>query len=439
MASDRAERAICATLVYGSQESQATILTTLAKDDFQSGHSSKLFSAAQELLSEGMTVNRISLLERKASPPETFLVSLGEERPVSEQDIESVCRDLRKATAMRRIVTACSAVAKGELTSVDDISKRLEAAMYSGAGESKVQDGHDVVTSYMQLFLERLNGNVPPPISTGIPTLDRYIIGLRTKKFYIIAGRPAMGKTALLKSIRAAVMRQGFSCLDFSLEMGAEEHAEREIAEGAQINLMQVCTSKVSQEELARVMGVPDSIPREKWFIDDSSYSIGEIMRKARVVHRQAAKRGYPLKLITVDYIQLATGSSDDTQASTAKFSRGLKMLSKELDCAVIGLSQLNRLCEHREDKRPLMSDLRESGALEQDADFIGFLYRDIVYNPTADKEEAELIIRKQRGGPTGTVRLKFNARTVTFTGYDNGPTDAGVSNGTTDRSGAVG
>jgi replicative DNA helicase len=424
------EASVCAALVYGSQEAQATILTSLSRDDFQSANARLLFSVSQELLASGMSVNAVSILERKGAPPRTFVDGLDVERLVRDVDVESICKDLRRSSAVHRMTQACKAIANGSSANPEEICAQLEKAMYSASGASKTHDGHEVVSDYLKLFMERLNGNVPPPMSSGITSLDRYIIGLRTKKFYIVAGRPAMGKTALIKSIRAAVMRQGFSCLDFSLEMGAEEHAEREIAEGAQINLMQVCTSKVTQDELTRVVGIPDSIPREKWFIDDSSYSIGAIMQKARIVHRQAAKRGFPLKLITVDYIQLATGDTDDTQSSTAKFSRGLKMLSKELDCAVIGISQLNRNCEHREDKRPLMSDLRESGALEQDADAVMFLYRDVVYNPTADKEEAELIIRKQRGGPTGTVRMKFNARTVTFTSHDTGQSHSSGNDG---------
>lgn len=278
-------------------------------------------------------------------------------------------------------------------------------------------DGSEAVDACIQSFLERQRGGGPKEISTSIKAIDHAIIGLRNKKMYVIAARPSMGKTALADTIRRAVNEQGLIVCEFSLEMGTEEIAERELAFKAQINLRKVMAAQeITEAEMARVTGATGSVPKGLWWIFDNCFSMDDIVRKCRAAKKRAKREGKRIGLIIIDYLQLlADQGTEGRQQSVSACSRMTKLLAKEMDCPALALSQLNRACEYREDKRPMMSDLRESGAIEQDADLIAFIYREHVYNFAVDPGETEFIIRKQRSGPIGTVRIRFNPRTVHF------------------------
>ncbi len=277
-------------------------------------------------------------------------------------------------------------------------------------------DGAEVMEVVITDFLERRRGLGPPEISTGIYNLDRAIIGLRPGRVMVVAGRPGMGKSAFAGSVRRSVVGQGYAVIDFNLEMSKEEILERELAYQAHMNLRRVLTAKdTTEEEAQNVLDVRGRLPKEMWYVFDDCYTMVEIQRRALVVGKKLKKEGKRLGLVVIDYLQLIGGGSEDRQQSISACSRACKMLSKMLGCTVMVLSQLNRGCEYRDDKRPMMMDLRESGAIEQDADTILFVYRDWVYNPSSPPDDAELILRKQRSGPTGTVRARFNPRTVHF------------------------
>ncbi len=278
-------------------------------------------------------------------------------------------------------------------------------------------DGADVMETVIDGFLERRMGNGPPEISTGLRALDRAIIGLRPGRVMVLAGRPSMGKSALADSIRRAVVEQGHAAIQFSLEMGTEEILERELAFRSHMNLRKVMAAKeVTDEEHSRVMACRGILPKGLWSVYDTCFSMVEIQRKARVAAKRLKREGIRLGLVVIDYLQLIGDvGTEGRQQSVSACSRLTKLMSKELGCTVMVLSQLNRSCEFREDKRPMMSDLRESGAIEQDADIVAFVYREHVYNQMISPEDAELIIRKQRSGPIGTIRLRFNPRVVSF------------------------
>ncbi len=278
-------------------------------------------------------------------------------------------------------------------------------------------DGSDVMDRCVHGFMERLRGDGPPEISTGIKALDNAIIGLRPKKMYVVAARPGMGKTAMKDTIRRAVMNQGYVVADFNLEMGSDEIGERELAFRSMVNLRKVMAARdVSEAELARVVGATGSVPKGLWWVYDNCFSMDDILRKCRGAKKRAKKEGKKIGLVVIDYLQLLSDQgTEGRQQSVSACSRMTKLLSKEMDAAVIALSQLNRQCEFREDKRPMMSDIRESGSIEQDADMIAFIYREHCYDQSVSPEEAEFIIRKQRCGPIGTVRMRFNPRTVHF------------------------
>jgi len=280
-----------------------------------------------------------------------------------------------------------------------------------------VCDGSDVVDGCLASFMERYTGVAPPSISTGIASIDRAIIGLRGGKMYVIAGRPGMGKTAIADSIRRSVVEQGYVVCEFSLEMASDEIGERELSFQARVNSRKVASGKeVTETELQRLQGAIGSVPRGLWWLYDSCFSMAAIVDKARQAKVRADAEGKRIGLIIIDYLQLLNDSgSENRQQSISACSRMTKLLSRELNCAIFALSQLNRGCEYREDKRPMMADIRESGSIEQDADLIGFVYREHQYDKSVDPSETEFIIRKQRSGPTGTVRIRFNPSTVHF------------------------
>ena len=244
-------------------------------------------------------------------------------------------------------------------------------------------------------------------VPTGYPNLDRELAGLQRGDLIIIAGRPSMGKTSFAINIAENIgVKQELPVAVFSLEMGGDQLAQRLISSVANIDAQKLRKAQLADEEWAAFSKAVHRLEKKPIYIDDTpALMISELSSRARRLMNQTG----PLGLIVVDYIQLMTGraGSDNRSTELSEISRGLKALAKELNCPVIVLSQLNRSLEQRADRRPIMSDLRESGAIEQDADVIMFIYRDVVYNKdTPDKNLAEIIIAKQRNGPIGTVNL---------------------------------
>lgn len=278
-------------------------------------------------------------------------------------------------------------------------------------------DGSDALDSVIKSMVERRAGKGEPAISTGLASLDHALIGLRGKKMYVIAGRPSMGKSAISTTIRRSVVAQGYGVAEFNLEMGSDEIGERELAFRADMNVRRIMSPENATDlEVERAISQVGSIPRGLWYVHDNLFGINDIVTRSREIHSELAEQGIKLGVVLIDYLQLlADTGSEGRQQSVSACSRACKLLSKELDVAVVALSQLNRNCEFREDKRPMMSDIRESGSIEQDADVIAFVYREHIYNQAVPPEQAEFIIRKQRSGPIGTVHLRFNPRQVYF------------------------
>jgi replicative DNA helicase len=249
---------------------------------------------------------------------------------------------------------------------------------------------------------------------TGVPTgfydLDRMTAGLQPGDLIVLAARPTMGKTAFAINIAEHVaLKEGLPVAVFSMEMGAAQLAVRIVGSIGRIDQSHLRTGKLTDEEWPRLTEAIEQLRNISLHIDETAgLTVSELRANARRLARQCGKLG----LIVVDYLQLMSGSAgnDENRATElGEISRGLKMLAKELQCPVIALSQLNRSVESRNDKRPMMSDLRESGAIEQDADIIMFIYRDDYYNKESKEPGvAEIIIAKQRNGPVGMVPLTF-------------------------------
>lgn len=276
---------------------------------------------------------------------------------------------------------------------VSDVLGRLDELAHSG-------DGSDVT-------------GVP----TGFTDLDNRTTGLQRGDLVIVAGRPSMGKTAFsLNMAEYVALEVGMPVAVFSMEMGADQLAMRMLASIGGIDAQKLRTGRLGDDDWARLTRAVQKIENKPLYIDETpALTPIDLRGRARRLARQTGQLG----LIVIDYLQLMTvgGNRQENRATEiSEISRSLKALAKELQCPVVALSQLNRSLESRTDKRPVMSDLRESGAIEQDADIIMFIYRDEVYNPEkAEKGVAEIIIGKQRNGPIGTVRLSFLSHRTRF------------------------
>lgn len=270
-------------------------------------------------------------------------------------------------------------------------------------------------------------------ISSGFTGLDNLTAGFQKSDLLIIAARPAMGKTSLALTVAQWVgIHEQKRVALFSLEMSKEQLVMRMLCSEARVDSTKVRTGNLDQSDFPKLVDAASKISDSPIYIDDTpALSISELRAKARRLHREA-----PLELVVVDYLQLLKSPAfkNSREQEISDISRSLKALAKELSIPVIALSQLNRSVEQRVDKRPLMSDLRESGAIEQDADIIMFIYRDEVYNDdTPDKGVAELIISKHRSGPTGIVRLAFNGAHTRFDNLEEHYDDLGGDDGSGD------
>lgn len=277
----------------------------------------------------------------------------------------------------------------------------------------------EVSQRVIELYESRNSGDVTG-VSTGYRNLDNVTAGLQRGDLIIVAGRPSMGKTSLALNIAENVgIDQGLPVAVFSMEMGAEQLANRLISSVGRIDAQKLRKGQLDDDDWDNFTAAMHRLEDKPIYIDDTpGLSISELSSRTRRLVNQAG----PLGLIVVDYLQLMSGGgkpNDNRSQELSEISRGLKALAKEQSVPVIALSQLNRGVDSRSDRRPVMSDLRESGAIEQDADVIMFIYRDVVYNKeTPEKNLAEIIIAKQRNGPIGTLRMTFLGGNTRFEAY---------------------
>jgi replicative DNA helicase len=348
-----------------------------------------------------------------------YLNSLAQYVP-SASNIRRYAEIVRERSILRKLVTASDEIATNAFNPqgrpVDKILDEAEQKIFNiGEEGSRNKQGFQSMDTLVIELMDRVQEMADNPNDiTGVPTgfydLDRMTSGLQAGDLVVLAARPSMGKTALAVNIAEHVaLNEGLPVAVFSMEMGASQLAVRVVGSIGRIDQGHLRTGKLSDEEWPRLADAIDRLRTVSLHIDETpGLTPSELRANARRLARQCGKLG----LIVVDYLQLMSGSTtggDNRATELGEISRGLKMLAKELQCPIIALSQLNRSVEQRTDKRPMMSDLRESGAIEQDADIIMFIYRDDYYNKDSkDPGVAEIIIGKQRNGPTGAVRLTF-------------------------------
>jgi replicative DNA helicase len=350
----------------------------------------------------------------------TYLNSLAQYVP-SAGNIRRYAEIVRERSILRKLVSASDEIATNAFNPkgrpVAAILDESEQKIFNiGEEGSRMKQGFQGMDTLVVDLLDRVQEMADNPNDiTGVPTgfydLDRLTSGFQAGDMIVLAARPSMGKTALAINIAEHVaLNEGLPVAVFSMEMGAAQLAVRIVGSIGRINQSNLRTGKLSDDEWPRLTEAIEKLRNISLHIDETAgLTTSELRANARRLARQCGQLG----LIVVDYLQLMSGSSSDGEnraTELGEISRGLKMLAKELKCPLIALSQLNRSVEQRPDKRPMMSDLRESGAIEQDADIIMFIYRDEYYTKDACKEPgvAEVIIAKQRNGPTGTVKLAF-------------------------------
>ena len=398
----------------------------LIDSDFYRYEHRLVYAAIGKLINETKPADVITVyeeLQRQGKGDEigglVYLNSLAQYVP-SASNIRRYAEIVRERSILRKLVSASDDIATNAFNpkgrAVATILDEAEGKIFKiGEQSSRMKQGFQAMDSLVVQLLDRVQEMADNPNDvTGVPTgfidLDRMTAGLQAGDLVVLAARPSMGKTAFAINIAEHVaLNEGLPVAVFSMEMGAAQLAVRIVGSIGRIDQGHLRTGKLTDEEWPRLTEAIERLRNVSLHIDETpGLTPSELRANARRLARQCGKLG----LIVVDYLQLMSGSSSDGEnraTELGEISRGLKALAKELQCPVIALSQLNRSVEQRTDKRPMMSDLRESGAIEQDADIIMFIYRDDYYNKDSrEPGVAEIIIGKQRNGPTGTVKLTF-------------------------------
>ncbi len=398
----------------------------LKHDDFYRYEHRLVFAAVAALVEANKPADVITVnehLQNQGKADEigglSYLNSLAQYVP-SAANIRRYAEIVRERAILRKLVSASDEISTTAFNPqgkpVAKILDEAEQKIFNiGEEGSRMKQGFQGMDTLVVQLLDRVEemANNPNDI-TGVPTgfydLDRMTSGFQAGDMVVLAARPSMGKTAFAVNIAEHVaLNEGLPVAIFSMEMGASQLAVRIVGSIGRIDQGHLRTGKLTDEEWPRLTEAIEKLRNISLHIDETpGLTTTELRANARRLARQCGKLG----LIVVDYLQLMSGSSssgENRATELSEISRGLKMLAKELQCPVIALSQLNRSVETRTDKRPMMSDLRESGAIEQDADVIMFIYRDDYYNKDSKEPGvAEVIIGKQRNGPTGTIKLAF-------------------------------
>ena len=324
---------------------------------------------------------------------------------------------------LRSLITTAHEIAEIGYSQPEDVQRAVDEAetMVFNVAQGRVTDSmafmHDLLGETLD-DIEQLydRGDAITGTPTGFIDLDELTAGLQPNSLVVLGARPAMGKTSFaLNLVAHASMTEQRPVLMFSLEMSKLELSKRLLCSEAKVDATAIRNGRLKDEDwtkLAQAMGRLGNA--QLWIDDDPNITVMDIRAKARRLKSKVGDMG----MVVVDYLQLMSGraSAENRQVEISEISRGLKILARELECPVVALSQLSRSLEQRTDKRPMLADLRESGAIEQDADIVMFLYRDEIYNPdSADKGQAEVLIAKHRAGPTGVVRLAWLGHQTRF------------------------
>jgi len=424
-----AEESVLGSVMLSAEAANVAFERLRAEDFYKPAHQ-LIFEAIGELFNGSQPIDAITVadalrrngqLERVGGVP--FLTTLLDSVPTTA-NIAYYADIVAETSARRRLLRASSLVSQYAMQTertIDEVLDASEAEIFRVA-EHQVGDGLAPVGPMLQATLERIEelgarGDEVTGLSTGFRDLDRRLAGLQPANLVVIAARPSMGKTALALNICENVAGQGGTVAVFTLEMSREEVVQRLLSSMAGVDSHRLRTGQLTPDLWNRVVRETSRLYQMPIYVDDSSdLTVTSIRAKCR---RLTRKQG--LALVVVDYLQLmqGPGAAENRQQEIADISRSLKNLARELRIPIIAVSQLNRALEQRENKRPRLGDLRESGAIEQDADIVMFIYRDEYYNPGSDQPGlAEVNIAKHRSGAVGTVMMNFAAEFTRFRNY---------------------
>ena len=422
--------------VFISPETMTSIADELTPDDFYKPANKIVFKTMLSLLEKGEPIDATTIISALTNQGDisniggiTYVVELVNSTPTSK-NVEHYAKLVKEKATLRKVIAdlsdSLSSAYQGDV-SIGDIIAKTEKSLLdisnqnAGTGFRNVAD---ILDTHMQIVETRsqTDGFVTG-LSTGFVGLDKITTGLHEGNLIILAARPAMGKTALALNVAkyvATIERK--PAVIFSLEMGAEELIERMLASEGMVPAYHLKTGNLSTDEWKRLVQAQNNLYDAPIFVDDTAgIRISEIRSKSRKLSQEMGGLG----IIIIDYLQLITGSKgENRQQIVSEISRKLKILAKDLKVPVIALSQLSRAVEQRQDKRPMLADLRESGSIEQDADIVAFLYREAYYQKEqGDSQESnnvtELIMEKNRHGSLGTVKLYFHKEYTKFSSVE--------------------
>ncbi len=397
-------------------------------DHFYKPSHQHIYAAIRGLIATGQPVDAVTVADElrrnglldEIGGPQTLLELQNATPAIS--NASRYAKIVQDTAMLRKLISVASDIAEIAYLEPDDVTKALDEAetkVFEVAEErvnlTTIRSLSDLLPLAMDKLQETFErGDIITGTATGFHDLDEILSGLQPSTLNIIGARPAMGKTSLGLGIAAYVAQTARRpVLIFSLEMGHAELTQRILSSEAEVDSQKLRTGRLVEADWTKIGRAINRLDVPMYLDDNPRVTVMEIRAKAR---RMKARSG--LALIVIDYLQLMSGGTnpENRQLEVSEISRGLKILARELEVPIIALSQLSRNLETRGDKRPMLSDLRESGSLEQDADVVMFLYRDEVYNKeSTDKAMAEVIIAKHRSGPTGTVRLVFRGQYTKF------------------------
>ena len=427
-----AEQSVLGGLMLSS-DAWDNVADQVSPQDFYRGSHRLIFIQMGKLVEAGDPIDVITLSEALQNNGEldqagglAYLAELAKNTP-SAANIRAYATVVRERASLRSLIAVANEISdsgfNAEGRSSEDLLDEAERKIMQISEQRPKTGGPEDVNPLLKRAVERIDelfnsdGSITG-VSTGFTELDEATSGLQSSDLVIVAARPSMGKTTFaMNLVENAVLTNDKPVLVFSMEMPAESLIMRMMSSIGRINQTKVRSGKLDEEDWPKLSAAVSRLKDRPLFIDDTpALTPTEVRSRARRIQREHGD----LQMIMIDYLQLmqVAGSSEGRTAEISEISRSLKTIAKEFNCPVVALSQLNRSLEQRPNKRPINSDLRESGAIEQDADVIMFIYRDEVYNEESpDKGVAEIIIGKQRNGPIGTSRLAFIGQ---FTRFDN-------------------
>lgn len=395
--------------------------------DFYDSRTQRIYKSIVLMFEKDIKVDYVSLVSQLSS--ENILQEVGGEEFITEitlssfytPNIETYCKSVKEKSLLRSLIGASEDIIDSSYKQADDVSDILAIA------ENRIfeisQDSHNQglvrVSDTMDDTLRQINeltladGKITG-VSTGLEVVDNKLSGLQNSQLILLAARPAMGKTALGLTMAWNAAKIGKSVAFFSLEMSTYQLNQRLLSMVSLVSLESIINGSIRDDDWSLLIDATKKIVKTDLFVDETpGIRLSEMKSKLK---RLKAERG--LDLVVIDYLQLmqADGRQENRQNEIASISRGLKSLSKELNCPILSLAQLSREADKRADHKPILSDLRESGAIEQDADVVMLLYREDYYDEEVEPNQAKVIFAKHRNGATGTVDLFFNKQCTTFT-----------------------